>query len=273
MPLSNSIYKPVPESIGNDLIVGSPNPPFTSSYFLNFPYSLESRDYFAGQFQLLYCFGIVVFINPLADFGSSNRNPIRQIYGEATIENLNGQIIQRFDLEYASQQLQFTSPQIALSRNEAARPKSLVLASRPRFALSNANSLGYTIAGRFAPPALTYNGGGVITGTTAATFTETGNIFQAVTGQPSIDIPPRSFKLDVQDGDISFTQRNEDGTYYISTPVNNLGDTWRPSKLNLYMLPGATGTLNIEVFKLIEQGQGNPNAFPPYTPNTVFPLP
>lgn len=272
MPLSTRIYLPTPVGIGTPLTIGQPNPPFLSEQFLNFPYSIESRDYFAGSIRFLYLFSFAVLINPLADLGSSNRNPIRQRYGEATIENLNGQIIQRYDLEYTSQQIQYLGHPITFSRNEAARPKRYLLGSRPRFDIRNASSLGFTIAGRFAPPALTYNGGGAIAGTTAATFTETGTIFQAATGQPSIDIPFNQFKLDVRDGDISMVEGVENGDYYINTPVNNLGDTWRPAKINLYMLPGATGSLQIEVYKLTEQAEGNPRP-PVYIPTTVFPLP
>lgn len=272
MPLSTRVYLPTPVGIGNPLSIGQPNPPFTDEQFLNFPYSIESRDYFAGSIRFLYLFSFGVSINPLADLGSSNRNPIRQRYGEATLQSLSGHIIQRYDLEYELQQIQHLGHPITLSRNEAARPKTYLLGSRPRLDISNANSLGFTIAGRFAPPALTYNGGGVIAGTTAATFTESGSIFQAPTGQPSIDIPPRSFKLDARDGDISFVEKVESGDYYINTPVNNLGDIWRPSRINLWMMPGVTGSLQIEVYKLTEQAEGNPRP-PVYIPSTVFPLP
>lgn len=273
MPLSKRVFLPVPVGIGNSLNIGGSNPPFLTEQFLNFPYSIESRDYFAGQIRFLYCFGFVVRIDPLAELGSSNGNPVRTRYGTATITNSDELVIEKYELEYAKQQIQYLGHPISLSRNEAARPKSSVLGSRPRFSLSNANSIDLSITGRFAPPAQTYNGGGVITGTTAATFTETGTIFTAATGNPGISIAPRQWKMDVQDGDISFVERPEAGIYYINTPVDNLGDTWRPVKFNLYMEPGVVGNLYIEVFKLTEEGDGNPAAFGPYTPNTSFPPP
>jgi hypothetical protein len=122
---------------------------------------------------------------------------------------------------------------------------------------------------------MTYNGGGTITSVPPAVFTETGTIFQAPESPPNLSIPSRSFRLDVTDGDFSMISQQEDGIYYISTPINNLGDTWRVSKLRLFLRVGATGTIKTTVYKLTESDNSaaTPPNNSPYIPASTFPSP
>lgn len=270
MPLSSTTYAPAPSAIGNQLQSGGANLPYRNDYPLNFPYSLIGSDYYAGGIQFLYTVAINVQLNPLGDFGSFNGNPIRQNYGELAVQNLSGNFIKRETLSYPNQELQLVGAHHRLSRQEASRPKTFVLSSRPRFLISSSATQTFEIGGRFATPTLFYNGSGTLT-SPPNPFTESGTINPAATAQPTLSFPRRQLVTDVTDGDLGVTDSGVDPLYYTSSNFNNLQDTYRPARVYLYLLPGAVGSITIKVFKLTEPSDGNPNRTSVWVPTATFP--
>jgi hypothetical protein len=275
VPLSKLLFFTPPQPVGTPFVLGGPNLPFRADFSLNFPYSVTTNDYYAGRLQFLYCVTLTLNKNPLAGFGFRHSNPGRVQFGELSWQNLNSSVFRRDDLEYLNQQVQLLGHPIALARQEAARPKTMLLGNRPRFLLSNAALIRHPVDGRFAPPILAYNGGGTITSGTPGVFTESGSISQVSVPQPTVEIPSRSFRMDVQDGDISFVPVQENADFYLNSAYQNLADTWRPANIGIFLLPGITGQLQIEVFKLTEQATGDvvPSFPPVYTPVSSFPTP
>lgn len=271
MPLSVKLLSETPVTIGNQLVIGQENIPYRSGVNLSaWNYNLLPQDYFAGSIQFLYVISFIITVDPLADLGLTQSNPNQQRYGNVAIRNLDNYITETHVLQYPRQQIQLLSPIHVLPRQESARPKQYLLGSRPRFLASSSVAQQFNLSGRFPATGGVYTGTG-ITAPTPGTFTESGSInFLAVT-PPTLDIARRSLILDVTDGSLGLTDGGNDPLYYTNTNYDNNIDIYRPGTALIYLMPGAVGTVKLDVYKLTEPGALGSNKTPVYVPTATFP--
>lgn len=269
--LSTTVFDPVAVSIGTAITIGGVNNPFREDYTLLFPYSVQTDDYFAGVLQFLYDIQISVTIDPQANIGLAAENPFRRDYGTIAIGSFEGGIIETRPLQFESQSVQYLGYSHRLPRQEASRPKTLRLSSRPRLRISNPAAITVNLNGNFPVNFSSFTGallnpasGGPVNGTITPSATLTPPAFAAIGGQ---------LRLEIGDGDLRFTTGDNDAFYYPNSNTNNLGDGYRPSVAKLFLKPGVSGTLKLTVFKLQESGGGSTLAPPPYVPVGPFLLP
>jgi hypothetical protein len=271
MAVATIITGPTSQTIGNALAVGSANLPYRLALFPTVNYTPTEEDYFTGviQFQTIYDINVSIVSN--AGIGSAEGAVLRREYGSWAIQALGGGVMRSGKLEFLNQAIIITSQQYFLARNEAARQKAIVLADRPRFNISNSVTAGGSITGQVSTAAKAINlsgtvapGGGILTA--AGTVAASG-------GSPvSITQPLRGLKTDVTDGSLKLITAEAGVNGFPADPIATLGNVCAEARLDIYLLPGATGSIERTTIKLGEPFGTAPSVGSPYTPGTFPPL-
>lgn len=271
MALATIIEGPTSTGIGNQVTTTGPNLPFRAKYFNNIVYTLTREDYMAGSIQFQTVFYISVSISAPSGIGSADGAVLRRDYGSYAVSCLAGGVTRGGKLEYKKQAIIITSPQYPLARNSSARLRKMVLGVRPRFLISNAAATAWPLQGVMAvAPGTTSTTGTVAPG--GGILTATGSFSNNGATSAQIIAGSRSINFDVRDGLLDLIEVEPPAGQYTGTPTNTLGNVAAETSLDIYLLPGAVGTIEKTVIKLGEPLGIEPAIGTPYAPG-VFPTP
>lgn len=268
MPLSVLLEDRAPVTIGNAYTPNGNNIHFNGNYSLVIPYALTAEDYKAGSYQLLNYIELDLNLSPGSQWlGFSESNPRRFNLGEYSVLSLNGFVLQRGTIDSRKQAVKVVSDRYPLNRNEAARPKSLKLSSRPRFNLSNSENSFYLHSGGVTLSPTVYAGGGTLT-TPPNPFTESGTITSNGLTDLRLLLQKREFKMDVTDGSLELQTQEGNSSYYPLSATTPSSEFFQNGSISIYLLPGVTGTIKIRSYKLGEFATLPLVSTPTYTPGT-----
>jgi hypothetical protein len=271
MALATIIEGPTVTNIGTPFNPLGPNLPFRLALFNNITYSLTREDYHNGFIQFQTVFFISVAISNTVGIGFAEGAVNRREYGSYAISNQSGGVTKGGKLEYLNQAIVITSAQYPLARNASSRLRKQVLSIRPRFLMSNSAATNWPLNGVMAvAPGTTASTGTVAPG--GGILTASGSFNNNGLTSAQIVAGSRTMKFDINDGVFETIDLEPPTGQYTGTPTNTLANIGEETKLDIYLLPGAVGTINKRVMKLGEPLGVEPSIGVAYVPG-VFPAP
>lgn len=235
---------------------------------LLFPYNLKQGDWFTGSVQFMRIVRLILDPDsPGTKLGFAESNPRRYFYGEWSLTGADGYVHERGAIDSTFFCLRRLSEPYPLSRNEAARPKLLVLKERLRATFQNTFLNLPQLQGKVTPVDTALSGFTNLvappnSGTTNGTISPGSN-----SSTPSLNIEAGTLKFHTTDSNVQMMAVSPTTAYQ---PLENLFGNHpdiQPAFFNVYLNPGVIGSCEYVVLRCGDQQPTHPNVGTPYLPS------